>query len=194
MRCCPGMQWRSLERSRPAGTPTAWSRSSSTWTDLPDTNELLPINCLTWFEAFAFCAWDGGRLPTEAEWNYAAAGGTQARVYPWSSTRVTDVDPDHAIYDAPIARVGSKALGDGLFGQSDLAGNVWEWNLDWYRETYRVPCADCAELAGDIDASGRVLRGGSYYNDPPLLRAAARGNAPPKTRDAGYGVRCARAE
>jgi len=190
----PRDAWALSRALETCGATNGVESSLSTWTSQPDKNELLPINCLTWFEAFAFCAWDGGRLPTEAEWNYAAAGGTQARVYPWSSTRVTDVDPDHAIYEAPIAPVGSKALGNGLFGQSDLAGNVWEWNRDWYRETYRVPCDDCFELEGDTDGSGRVLRGGCYYSEPPLLRAAARGSAPPTTRDAGYGVRCARAD
>lgn len=174
------------------GVTDAAEPSMATWTALPDANEVLPINCLTWFEAFAFCAWDGGRLPSEAEWNYAAAGGVLAWVYPWESSLPTDIDPNYAVYQTPIAKVGSKTLGDGLFGHADLAGNVWEWNVDWYRETYSVPCDDCAELAADLDISGRVLRGGGYYNQPPFLRAAARGNAAPSTRDSGYGVRCAR--
>ena len=166
--------------------------SMSTWTEIPDGNEALPINCLTWFEAFAFCAWDGGRLPSEAEWNYAAAGGAQAQVYPWASRASTDIEPNYAVYQSPIAKVGSKTRGNGFFGQADLAGNVWEWNVDWYRETYSVPCDDCAELTADVEISARVLRGGGYYNQPPFLRSASRGNAQPKTRDPGYGVRCAR--
>jgi formylglycine-generating enzyme len=176
------------------GSADAVESSLSTWTAMPDANEALPINCLTWFEAFAFCAWDGGRLPSEAEWNYAAAGGAEARVYPWPSAEPTDVDPSYAVYQSAMvnANVGSKTLGNGRFGQADLAGSVWEWNVDWYREPYSVPCNDCAELAADVDGAGRVLRGGAYYNQPQYLRVAARGNAQPSTRDPGYGVRCAR--
>jgi formylglycine-generating enzyme len=58
----------------------------STWTEIAGSQESLPINCVNWYDAYAFCIWDGGVLPSEAEWGYAAAGGSQQREYPWGST------------------------------------------------------------------------------------------------------------
>jgi formylglycine-generating enzyme len=169
--------------------------SKSTWTAAPASNETLPMNCLSWYEAFAFCVWDGGRLPTEAEWNYAAAGGSEQREFPWGAA---PVDQDHAVYDctgdgsAPdgcaagdILSVGSKSpVGDGRWGQADLSGSLWEWTLDYYPIAVDLPaeCHDCANLSGD---SLRVMRGGAwngeagevtssyrYFNEPDLRRGA----------------------
>src|SRR6185369_11301256 len=109
----------------------------------------LPVNCLDWYEAHAFCIWDGGFLPSEAEWNYAATGGDQQRVYPWSSPpSSTAMDSTNAVYDgAPLLVVGSKSAGgDGRWGHADLTGSVAEWNLDWYASPYASPCADCANF------------------------------------------------
>jgi formylglycine-generating enzyme required for sulfatase activity len=109
----------------------------------------LPINCVTWYEAYAFCIWDGGRLPTEAEWNLAASGGAvQQRVYPWSAPGdAAPPDETRASFDcnhftdggvracAPdaIKTVGSYSpQGDGRWFHSDLAGNVSEWTLDTF--------------------------------------------------------------
>jgi len=175
-----------------------------TWTDAPDGNESLAMTCVTWFEAMAFCAWDGGFLPTEAEWNYAAAGGSEQRAYPWSTPPgFLGIDCSYANYHngtsycvnpptGAFNRVGSESpKGDGTWGQSDLAGNVWEWTLDWYAFPYpQNPCADCANLT---PAMYRVLRGGdfSFGSGATYLRAASRATSSPSAR--GHpGVRCAR--
>ena len=171
------------------------------WTDVPGANEALPMNCLTWKEAFAFCVWDGGFLPTEAEWNFAATGGNEQRAYPWSSPAGTlTIDCSYANYgnngppycvNTPLGsvnHVGSTSpLGDGKFGQSDLAGNVWEWALDFHG-AHKIPCDDCANL---MTSSTRVLRGGSLFDAAPFLRSY-RHSLAPDSRDFNVGVRCAR--
>jgi len=182
------------------------SSTYQTWTDAPVANEHRPMNCVTWYEANAFCAWDGGYLATEAEWNYAATGGDQQRAYPWSSPAgsLTPLDSAHASYSdgmtcvgdgmpgctlTDLVAVGSKPMGDGRWGQSDLAGNVWEWTLDWYAGIYVNPCIECAKLTA---SSNRVFRGGSFVNDATYLRAGYRSYFTPTYRDYVIGVRCAR--
>lgn len=162
-----------------------------TWTDAVGANENLPMNCITWYEAFAFCAWDGGRLPTEAEWNYAVAGGEEQREYPWSSPpSATTIDSSYALYNAAsLLVVGSKSMkGDGKWGQADLAGSVWEWNQDWFN-AYENPCNDCASVQGP---SGRVRRGGGWSGVASVLLSSYRGSSAPDYRGDAVGVRCAR--
>jgi formylglycine-generating enzyme required for sulfatase activity len=171
-----------------------------TWTDAPSSDESLPINCLNWYEAMAFCAWDGGYLPTEAEWNYAASGGNEQRAYPWSNpSDAVQIDCSYANYNngtgpcvpgGAVNRVGSESpQGDGKWAQADLGGNVWEWTLDWNATAYSNPCDDCANLTV---ASARVDRGG-YFNSPASeLRGAKRGAVLPDYRRSSVGLRCAR--
>ena len=172
------------------------------WTDTPGSNEELPMNCVTWFEATAFCAWDGAFLPTEAQWNFAATGGSDQRAYPWSSPSSSlSIDCLHADYDpngafcannatGGVNRVGSESpISDGLWGQADLAGNVWEWVLDW-DGAYSTTCDDCANLASGTE---RVFRGGSFINDTPFLRTGERFPFAPSFRGPNVGIRCARA-
>lgn len=172
-----------------------------TWTNVAGADENLPMNCVTWYEAMAFCAWDGGYLPTEAEWNFAAAGGEEQRAYPWSSPAgSTEIDCARANYDSNagycvspnsgVNRVGSESpKGDGKWGQADLAGNVFEWALDWYASTYGNPCNDCADLT---NASYKVIRGGDFFFGAAYLRGAFRNDVTPYDRYANNGVRCAR--
>ena len=179
-----------------------------TWTNTPSANENRPMNCITWYEAMAFCTWDRGFLPTEAEWNYAATGGSEQRAYPWSSPPgLLGIDGTRASYGDSLGNcygagttlhpctvtdlmvVGTKQAGDGRWGQSDLAGNVWEWTLDWYASPYATPCTDCASLT---PGSYRVSRGGDFSSEEAALRTANRANVTPPTRDYSTGVRCAR--
>jgi|GEM_PF-1606501 len=171
-----------------------------TWTDSAGTNESRPINCVTWFEAFAFCVWDGGFLPTEAEWNYAAAGGSEQRAFPWSNPPGSlAIDNGYAVYNCggatctgvgDIFNVGSLSTkGDGKWLQSDLAGNVSEWVLDWFDPALRNPCNDCAYLQSTLY---RVRRGSSYNLGDAYQRVSNRNEEFPDRRTVTLGFRCAR--
>jgi formylglycine-generating enzyme len=180
-----------------------------TWTDSAGTAaaESRPINCLNWYEAEAFCTWDGGRLPTEAEWNYAAAGGTAQRIYPWGSSTpdCTYANYKGAAGDFCVApgvggtnRVGSESnRGDGPFGHADMAGNVEEWVQDWYASDYTNPCTNCARLVPPVVIASpdiKVFRGGNYSANAAGLMTSKRGSSTPDFRFAASGARCARAQ
>ncbi|MBI5531696.1 MAG: SUMF1/EgtB/PvdO family nonheme iron enzyme [Deltaproteobacteria bacterium] len=165
--------------------------TNQTWTDDAGLNESRPITCVTWYEALAFCIWDGGRMPTEAEWNYAASGGAEQRVFPWSNPPTAElVDATYAVYaKVPIAAVGTKSpLGDGRWGHADLGGNAWEWVLDSYVTPYANPCTDCSN---QTTAAARVFRGGGASFDASGLLASKRNDYSPSSRT-DVGIRCAR--
>ena len=170
-----------------------------TWTDQPGDNENLPINCVTWYEAFAFCAWEGGRLPTEAEWEFAAAGGSENRLFPWGEDLP---DETYAVFDCKgaggsectaddVQPVGSRAKGSARWGHLDMAGNLYEWVLDTYSNASYVDpvddCGECTHLQGDT----RVIRGGSFSHTLTNLRCASRMDEKPVERRNFLGFRCA---
>lgn len=191
----PGWNTAWATSAAPTDGSLSCSASYQTWTSAGGANENRPINCMNWYQAQAFCIWDGGFLPSEAEWNYAAAGGSQHRVYPWSSPATpTSVDDTRAVYCggscSSTQNVGMKPDGNGRYGQADLAGNVWEWTLDWPALPYVVTCNNCAYTTS---SSSRVLRGGSFLSDASaLLAGVRRGGDSPDARHYGLGARCAR--
>jgi formylglycine-generating enzyme required for sulfatase activity len=156
-----------------------------------------PVTNVSWYSAVAFCRWAGKRLPTEAEWEYAARGGLAGKAFPWG---VEPADKTRANYIGSglgtTAPVGSyPANGYGLF---DMAGNVWEYTADeWgaYNASAQVNPVAGGNLFLD-DAfhavtSRRVIRGGSWGGAPVNLRVAYRDSHPPEGARDFVGFRCA---
>jgi formylglycine-generating enzyme required for sulfatase activity len=173
-----------------------------TWTTSAGTEDNLPINCVNWFEAYAFCIWDGGFLPSEAEFEYAAVGGSAQSEYPWGSTGPGTMN-EYAIYMCyfpngsgscsgveNIASVGTAAKGMGMWGQLDLAGTLWEWTLDWYVTPYvSGACTDCANLSAGTE---RSTQGGNFDTGYSNFAPARHPNNPADKGAYAYGFRCAR--
>lgn len=152
-----------------------------------------PVVYVDWWEADKFCRFGGGRLPTEAEWEYAARGGDPDAIYPWGSR--FSVDSANAIGEPGQPRdkweetSPVKAFPPNGFGLYDMAGNVWEWTSSLYMP-YPYRRDDGREDRNTKD--GRVVRGGAFGTHPRHLRASSRKFDPPLAGDSTIGFRCAR--
>ena len=157
-----------------------------------------PVVNVTWYEADEYCHWVGGRLPTEAEWEFAGRAGYDGRIYWWGNERSREwanfgVEEccggatggvDQWTNTAPV---GSFPAND--FGLHDISGNVWEWVADWHG---RYPTDTTHDPTGPEQGFGRVARGGSWLNYSGVLRMSLRLSFSPNGRTSNVGVRCAR--
>jgi formylglycine-generating enzyme required for sulfatase activity len=184
------LEWNAqLPQSRADLVADISSCDGATWTDAPGDGETRPINCVSWYEAFAFCAWDGARLPTEAEWEYAAANGASNDLHPWGPSPPSSV---LAAYDCPApVVVGSFPAGASASGLFDLAGNVSEWTRDALEPYPSTPATDYAFPSAQY-YDFPVTRGGGFDGVAGDLRAARRVGRLPDVRSSSAGMRCAR--
>jgi len=153
-----------------------------------------PVVAVSWFEAVRYCEWLSSvterkyRLPTEAEWERAARGGTEGRLYPWGDGPPQSL-PDYGRRwksgPEPVARYAPNA-----FGLYDIGENVHEWCSDWYQADYYSVSPE-HNPAGPESGERRASRGGSWRHHIKVARCAARSSIPPQFQYADYGVRVA---
>jgi formylglycine-generating enzyme len=206
----PGSGWRAEFHERrllPRMQSDVRTAVLSTCTQDVFDDDQAPMRCVDWYLAWAFCIWDGGRLPTEAEWTYAATGGETKRLYPWSDSALEDsIAAELAVYSddesnrriAPAA-VGTHHDGRGFFGHEDMAGNVSEWVADDYEPDPPEICRDDSSSVLDADrdclassqASRRVVKGGDYGATKEFLKNTSRGWLDPELSADTVGFRCA---
>lgn len=154
----------------------------------------LPVTSVNWFDAAEFCVWLSlrwgfeVRLPTEAEWEFAARGGLEQKLYPWGDEPVTQ-RPRYAERwrEGPEPVGESEPNGYGLF---DMCENVHEWCSDWYDPTYYAVSPE-DNPQGPPTGTRRASRGGAWRHQIKIARCAARSSIPPEFRYADYGFRVA---
>jgi sulfatase modifying factor 1 len=167
-----------------------------TWNDPNLNNPQQPVVSVSWFEAIKYCEWLGAyrgkpcRLPTEAEWERAARGGVEGKLYPWGDEPPQSRADYSSRWHTGTEFVGAQAANS--YGLFDIGENIHEWCSDWFRADYYLHSPE-RNPPGPESGERKASRGGSWRHHVKISRCAARASIPPAFQYADYGFRVASA-
>lgn len=200
--------------SRAAGTPWWLAVAGANWRHpagpRSGIDEILdhPVVHVSWHDAVAYCKWAGKRLPTEAEWEYAARGGLEGARFSWGDKLPSDEDPgpwplniwqgpfpfENLVRDGYASTAPARSFRPNGYGLWNMLGNVWEWCSDWFSADYYWHCPD-RNPKGPAVGTTKVMRGGSFLCHRSYCyryRVAARSSNTPDSAASNIGFRCVR--
>jgi len=148
-----------------------------------------PVIFVSWSDANDYCTWAGRQLPTEAQWEKAAQGGS-GQIYPWGNSQPNHDLANYESANKDVSMVGTYPSGNSHYIVMDMAGNVWEWTADWYNKTYYGSPESLNNPTGPIGGTERVKRGGSWGSAALTLRTSYRDKSNPADQFNSLGFRC----